>query len=181
LKLLAVSSVLALALLPASLSLPASSLHSATTDRGAFNGGWSNCNDDDGVAVCELIYVEQRGTRVCGVSEESSSTYQYRDRFVATAKGHRAELEKVCGDGGSGATSRCPGDSEASGDGIGWTKSEASLSLCNGRLVSGNNGELGCGIARERAGLNRSSDAGFIDNFSVEEKQWLTSCIAGQE
>ncbi|MBB6427879.1 hypothetical protein [Sphingopyxis sp. JAI128] len=180
-KPLAVLSLFALALLPASPSLPASSLHGATVDRGAFNGGWSRCDDDTGVAVCELIYVEQRGTRVCGVSEESSSNYQYRDRFVATATGDRAKLEKVCGEGGSADTSKCPGDSDVSGEAIGWTKSEASLALCNGRLVSNNTGEVGCGIARERAGLNRSSDAGFIDNFSVEDKQWLASCIAGQE
>lgn len=180
-KLLAVPSVLALGLFPASLSLPASPLHGATVDRGVFNGGWSKCDDDNGVAVCELIYVEQRGTRVCGISEESSSNYQYRDRLVATATGDRAKLEKVCGDGGSANALKCSGDSDVTGEAVGWTKPEASLALCNGRLVSNNNGEAGCGNTREGAGLNRSSDAGFLDNFSVEDKQWLISCIAGQE
>lgn len=173
--------VFALGLLIASPLLPASSLYGATADEGLFNGGWSKCDDDDGIAVCELIFVKQRGARICGVSTESSPNYQYRDRFIAMATGNRARIDKICGDGGSPGTSRCSGDADAAGGAVGWHKSEASLALCSGRLISSSSRQAGCGGARADEGLNRSSDAGFVDNLSAEDNQWLASCIAGRE
>lgn len=170
-------------ILLAALLIPAAPARSQQAAPAPFNGSWWECRTTRGVGVCEGTFLVQSGTRVCGVSGESSSNYNYSDRFVATANGSQARIERMCGNGGTAGIPRCAGEAPEGAPNVGWGTSDRSLLVCNGRLRGiGPGASASCTGGRRDAGLPRARDSRVRETvLSGEDRAWLEACAAGRD
>lgn len=169
------------AILLAVLLVPATPARAQPAASAPFDGSWWECRTTRGVGVCEGTFTAQNGARVCGVSKDMSSNYDHSERFVATANGSQARIERICGT--IGATLRCAGQAPDGSPNIGWSPSDRSLLVCNGRLRGVGPGEAAsCAGGRRNAGLPRAGSSRVREDvLSAEDRAWLDACAAGRD
>jgi hypothetical protein len=146
-----------------------------------FDGAWMDCQTWRGSEICEYTLLAQRGTRVCGLQRYFATNAYYEQRFVGTAKANAAHIEKICGDPGSETDTYCAGRAPSSAEKVGWGKSDETLLLCNGRLLSASGGATAdCAGATKQSGMPRVRSLGD-QAPDAEEQAWLKSCTAGAD
>lgn len=168
-------------ILLAALLIPAAPARSQQAASAPFNGDWWECRTTRGVEVCDGTFLVQNGARVCGASSESSANYYYNSRFVATANGNQARVERICGT--MAATRRCTGQAPEGDPNVGWSTADHSLLVCNGRLRGVGRGEsASCTGGRRDAGLPRARSSQVRETvLAGEDRAWLEACAAGRD
>lgn len=168
-------------ILLAALLIPAAPARSQQAASAPFNGDWWECRTTRGVDVCGGMFLVQNGARVCGVSGESSSNYHYSSRFVATANGNQARIDRICGDDGTAA--RCAGQAPEGAPNVGWSAAGSALLLCDGRIRGIGSGErASCAGGRRDAGTPRARSSRVRETvLSGEDRAWLEACAAGRD
>jgi len=149
--------------------------------RTPFDGAWMNCESYQGANICSYTLMVQAGTRVCGVQRDFATNAYYTQRFVATAEGKSARIDRICGDPGSETDTYCAGRAPAGAEKTGWGASNRTLHACGTRLYGADNGEaFSCATARAEAGLPK---VGTLPNEGPEpdDEAWLASCAAGKD
>ena len=146
-----------------------------------FNGTWMSCETYQGSSICTYKAIVQRGERVCGVQSDFATNRFYIQRFVGTARGNVVEIDKICGDPGSETDTYCAGRAPADAAKAGWGSSDRQLTLCKGRLHTGDKGEASrCTGASAREGLPKVSRLNG-EGPEPEDQAWMASCLKGED
>jgi hypothetical protein len=150
-------------------------------DPAPFNGAWMACETYQGANICSYTLTAQRGDRVCGVQRDFATNAYYTQRFIATAKGSRAHIDRICGDPGSETDTYCAGQAPPDAAKVGWGTSDQTLQTCGSRLHSvKDGGDFSCAGARPDAGLPkvRTLDG---EGPEPEDEAWMASCLRGED
>ena len=146
-----------------------------------FDGAWMSCETYRGATICAYKRMMQRGTRVCGVQRDFATSAYYTQRFIATADGKSARIDKICGDPGSETDTYCAGQAPASAAKVGWGTSDQTLFACGNSLYSTDNGAgFACSKAAKAAGLPKVRSLGG-EGPEPEDAAWMASCLGGKD
>ena len=146
-----------------------------------FEGAWMSCDTYQGAEICEYKMLAQRGNRVCGVQRYFATNAYYEQRFVGTVKANVAHIEKICGDPGSETDTYCAEQAPADAAKVGWGSSDRQLTLCKGRLLTGEKGEVSsCTRASAREGLKKVSQLDG-EGPEPEDRAWMVSCLKDED
>lgn len=149
--------------------------------RTPFDGAWMSCETYQGASICSYTLMAQAGTRVCGVQRYFATNAYYTQRFIATAEGKSARIDKICGDPGSETDTYCAGRAPASAEKIGWGTSNRTLHACGNGLYGTDKGEaFSCAAARPEAALPKVRTLSN-EGPEPEDKAWMASCAAGED
>ncbi|MBL0916390.1 MAG: hypothetical protein IBJ13_13035 [Sphingopyxis sp.] len=146
-----------------------------------FDGAWMNCEAYRGSSICSYKLMRQTGTRVCGVQRDFATNAYYTQRFIATAEGKNARIDRICGDPGSETDTYCTGRAPAGAEKIGWGASNRTLHACGDHLYGADSGKaFSCAAARPEAGLPKVRTLSN-EGPEPEDEAWLAACAAGKD
>ena len=146
-----------------------------------FEGNWMSCETYQGSPVCAYKAMVQRGDRVCGVQSDFATNRFYVQRFVGTARGNVVQIDKICGDPGSETDTYCAEQAPADAAKVGWGSSDRQLTLCKGRLRTGEKGGVSsCTRASAREGLPKVSRLDG-EGPAPEDRAWMVSCLKDED
>lgn len=146
-----------------------------------FDGGWMTCEEWQGSEICEYKLLAQHGDRVCGLQSYFATNAYYEQRFVGTARGNMAHIDRICGDPGSETDSYCEGQAPNGAEKVGWEATDQTLYLCNGELIgAAGDGAVSCAGVEPGTGMPRARSLGDHGPDDAD-RAWLASCAAGAE
>lgn len=146
-----------------------------------FDGAWMSCETYQGARICSYTLMVQKGARVCGIQRDFATNAYYTQRFVATAEGKSARIDRICGDPGSETDTYCTGRAPAGAEKVGWGRSNRTLHTCGSRLYGADSGEpFSCATVRRKAGLPKVRT---LSNEGPEpdDEAWVQSCATGND
>jgi hypothetical protein len=146
-----------------------------------FDGAWMSCETYQGASICSYTLMVQKGARVCGVQRDFATNAYYTQRFIATAEGKSARIDRICGDPGSETDTYCAGGAPAGAEKVGWGTSNRTLHACGSRLYGADKGEaFSCAAARPEAGLPKVRTLSG-EGPEPDDAAWMASCAAGKD
>lgn len=150
-----------------------------------FEGTWLRCDTNAGYRVCGYAQTTQRGKRVCGVEGYVATNSFYHTRFVGTAEGTSARIDKICGRPGSETDTHCadqaPRDLDP-GEKVGWGTSRNKFHVCKDWIHSRPGDQVfDCATTVRDAGMPKVRRLPKSDGPDEIERAWLASCTAGRE
>ena len=144
-----------------------------------FDGAWMSCETYQGARICSYTLTVQKGARVCGVQRDFATNAYYTQRFIATAEGKSARIDRICGDPGSETDTYCAGRAPAGAEKVGWGESNRTLHACGVRLYGTDRDQpFSCTGARPAAGMPKVLSLGG-EGPEADDKAWIASCAAG--
>lgn len=144
-----------------------------------FDGAWMSCETYQGARICSYTLTVQKGARVCGVQRDFATNAYYTQRFIATAEGKSARIDRICGDPGSETDTYCAGRAPAGVEKVGWGDSNRTLHACGVRLYGTDRDQpFSCTGARPAAGMPKVRSLGG-EGPEADDKAWIASCAAG--
>ncbi len=150
-----------------------------------FEGSWLRCDTNAGYRVCGYAQTTQRGQRVCGIEGYVATNSFYHTRFVGTAEGTSARIDKICGRPGSETDTHCADQAPRHLDPsekVGWGTSRDKFYVCKGRIHGRSDDQLfDCATAVRDAGMPKVRRLPKSDGPDEIERAWLASCTAGRE
>jgi len=149
--------------------------------RRPFDGAWMSCETYQGARICSYTLMVQTGTRVCGVQRDFATNADYTQRFVATAEGKSASIDRICGDPGSETDTWCAGQAPAGAEKVGWGSSNRTLHACGARLYGADSNQpFSCADARPAAGMPKVRSLGG-EGPEADDKAWIAACARGED
>lgn len=146
-----------------------------------FDGAWMSCETYQGARICSYTLMVQEGARVCGIQRDFATNADYTQRFVATAEGKRARIDRICGDPGSETDTYCAGHAPAAAEKVGWGDSNRTLHACGARLYGADRDQpFSCAGAPTDAGMPKVRSLGG-EGPEADDKAWIASCAAGED
>ena len=143
------------------------------TPREPFNGEWDGS---------EHIYLRQVGRNVCGLWRTTATNREYEGRLLATASGNRLVVTKVCGTPGGRSSTYCPDAAPRGETSVGWSDTQETGLLCDGRLLIVEGPAGGCPLPAKVLDWDKpvspSRSRQLDHQFSAFEVAWAQQCAA---